>query len=167
MTYTHIFTRRELLKGLGGLAVVGTVGVAGCLGDDDGPDGAVYLPNEPDYQGFLDGNSNYKGTVDARGQSAVDVEVGVKGANGIFYFGPVALAVSPGTTVTWKWTGKGGVHNVVSENGTFDSGPFLATEGHAFSHTFDSPGVYKYVCEPHRTLGMKGVVFVALGDNGT
>lgn len=138
-------------------------GLSGCTGRGARPDDPL-VPNEPDYKGWFDGVSVYKGTVDRRGQSDVTVEVGAQGANGYYYFAPAAVAVSPGTTVTWVWNGKGGTHNVVSEAGLFDSGAITAKQGHEFSHTFAEPGVFRYVCEPHRTMGMRGAVFVALDD---
>lgn len=159
-----MISRREYLQAVG---VVGAVAVAGCLasGEPATPsEGPVYVPTEPDYRGWFDGVSNYKGTVDARGQSAVTIDVGVSGAHGAYYYGPAAVAVSPGTTVTWRWTGKGGTHNVVADAGAFDSGPFVQQAGTTFSYTFEEPRIYKYYCEPHKSLGMRGAVFVALDD---
>ena len=158
-----MISRREYLQAVG---VVGAVAVAGCLasGDPGDDDGTVYVPTEPDYRGWFDGVSTYKGTVDARGQSDVTIDVGVSGANGSYYFGPAAVAVSPGTTVTWRWTGKGGTHNVVSDAGVFDSGSLVQKAGTTFSYTFEEPRIYKYYCEPHKSLGMRGAVFVALDE---
>jgi plastocyanin len=31
-----------------------------------------------------------------------------------------------------------------------------------FEVSFDRPGVYRYVCTPHESVGMRGAVFVAL-----
>lgn len=139
--------------------------LAGCSdGGSDGDDGATYVPTEPNYRDWFEGVSNYKGTVDARGQNGVTIDVGVQGNNGFYKFGPAAIAVSPGTEITWKWTGKGGTHNVVDEAGAFDSGALVREAGHTFEHTIETPAIYKYVCEPHRSLGMKGAVFVALGQ---
>lgn len=44
----------------------------------------------------------------------------------------------------------------------FDSGPLVQPAGTTFSHTFEEPRIYKYYCEPHKSLGMRGAVFVAL-----
>ncbi len=74
--------------------------------------------------------------------------------------------VSPGTTVRWKWTGRGGTHNVVAEGGAFDSGTPAADGETTFEHTFEETGVYEYVCTPHSTLGMKGAVVVREGSAG-
>jgi halocyanin-like protein len=68
--------------------------------------------------------------------------------------------VSSGTTVTWEWTGEGGAHNVVHEDGDFDSGSAVDSDSETYEYTFDSTGTYEYYCSPHETVGMKGVVVV-------
>ena len=153
--------RRTFLKVSGLVAVLGTTGLAGCTGRAaDQEPASSQLPNEPNYKGYLDDTDNYDYTHDLRGQDAVTIEVGSKGNMGDFGFGPAAVAVSPGTTVTWEWTGRGGTHNVVADEGTFNSGEPVEDAG----TTFDKPGVYRYACEPHEAMGMKGVVFVSLGQ---
>lgn len=158
-----MISRRDLLKASALVAVTGTVALAGCTTSARKPTGRS-LPNEPDYKGWLRNVSNYDYTVDMRGRRSVSVAVGADGNMGKFAFEPAAVAVSPGTTVTWEWTGEGGAHNVVAVEGTFDSGPLVETAGTTFRFTFDDPAVYKYVCEPHETMGMKGVVLVTLDD---
>lgn len=153
--------RREFVRAA---SLAGVASLAGCAGPTDGNgDDDSYVPTEPNYRGWFDGVSNYDGTVDARGRESVTVEVGVKGSSGFYKFGPAAVAVTPGTTVTWEWTGKGGTHNVVAEQGAFDSGKLVERKGNTFEQTISSPAIYKYFCEPHRSLGMRGAVFVALG----
>lgn len=164
-------TNRRTFLRLGGALSVGAItGLAGCPSGPsdggDGGDGDAFVPNEPNYQGWFENVSTYEGTVDARGQSEYTVEVGVRGASGFYYFGPPAVAVSPETTVTWEWTGRGGTHNVVSTSGAFTSGQVVDEAGHTFTHTFPNPGVYRYICTPHQSMGMKGAVFVALGQRG-
>ena len=155
--------RRTFLKALGLVAVLLMGTLAGCSGSaaDAEPSGPQ-LANEPNYKGYLDDTDNYDYTHDMRGQDAVTIEVGSKGNMGDYGFGPAAVAVSPGTTVTWEWTGRGGAHNVVADEGTFNSGEPVEGAGTTFEYTFDKPGVYKYACEPHEAMGMKGVVFVSL-----
>lgn len=153
-------TRREFLKAAAIVAVVGSAGLAGCTGSAEIPRGPKF-PNEPDYEGWFDGTDNYEYTYDMRGKNAVTIEVGAKGNMGDFGFGPAAVAVSPATTVTWEWIGRGGAHNVVAEGEMFTSGEPVDGEGTTFEHTFDKPGIYKYVCEPHESMGMKGTVLVA------
>jgi hypothetical protein len=77
------------------------------------------------------------------------------------------VRISPGTTVVWEWTGAGGGHNVVAEDGTFSSGEdYVSEAGYTYEYTFESEGTYRYVCVPHETLGMKGAVVVSTGDGG-
>lgn len=159
-------SRREYLSGAALLAVGGMAALAGCTSGRAADADKARVPTEPDYKGWFDGVSNYDRTIDLRGQDGVMIQVGAEGNMGAFAFGPAAVAVSPGTTVTWNWTGKGGGHNVVAESGAFDSGDLVSTSGYTFEHTFTEPGIYKYVCEPHKSMGMRGAVFVALGDAG-
>lgn len=116
----------------------------------------------PDFGGYLDEVSNYDGTVtDARGQDSVSVSVGAEGNNGFFAFDPAAVHVDNGTTVTWEWTGKGGGHNVVADDGEFKSGDeYVSEEGHTYEYTFEESGNYLYYCEPHEMSGMLGAVVV-------
>lgn len=114
---------------------------------------------KPDLGGYLDGAINYDGdVVDFRGESAVTIEVGVGRLD--WGFGPAAVWVDTGTTVTWRWTGNGGDHNVVAQDGTFDSGEAVGTAGETFEYQFTENGQYRYLCEPHEAQGMKGVVVV-------
>jgi halocyanin-like protein len=158
--------RRTLLRSTAVAAAGGAVALAGCQGGGGGDDDDEFVPEEPNYQGWLNGVSNYRGTVDERGTDAVSVDVGVQGANGFYYYGPAAVAVSPGTEITWDWTGKGGTHNVISTSGAFTSGKLVDNADFTFSHTFKTPGVFRYFCSPHESLGMKGAVFVTLGQRG-
>ena len=151
--------RRDLLAKIG-VAVLGVPRLAGCTDRQD--DGQPMLPTEPNYGGWLADVSTYDGTVDWRDESDVTIEVGTRGDLGFYKFGPAAVAVSPGTTVTWEWTGRGGAHDVVELNGIFDSGRPVARTSETFQYTFEIPGVFKYYCTPHREMEMKGAVFVAL-----
>jgi halocyanin-like protein len=102
---------------------------------------------------------NFSGVVDETGRSSVTVTVGADGNGGNLAFDPAVVRVSAGTEVTWEWNGMGGSHNVVAEDGSFES-ELTTEEGHTFSHTFEESGVYTYSCQPHKTLGMKGAVVV-------
>lgn len=161
-------TRRTYLKAAGLLAVVGATGLAGCTTrGEPGPGTPTpgtptpepYLPTEPDYDGWFADVGTYRGTLDLRDQSSVTVTVGAKDSLGYFKFAPAAVAVSPGTTVTWRWSGNGGAHDVVALDGAFRS-PSTDRAGTTFTHTFDAPGVYRYYCTPHRGMGMKGAILV-------
>jgi halocyanin-like protein len=96
---------------------------------------------------------------DWRGMGAVTIEVGSQGNNGGFAFGPAVARVDPGTTVTWTWTGDGGSHNVVDIDGAFAS-EFYGEAGATFEWTASEVGVYRYECEPHSPMGMRGVLVV-------
>lgn len=66
---------------------------------------------------------------------------------------PRVIRVPAGSEVTWTWEG-GARHNVVGDVG-FQSE--LIREG-TFSHVFDAPGTYNYLCTLHG--GMTGRVIV-------
>ncbi|GAB7095050.1 hypothetical protein JCM30237_22030 [Halolamina litorea] len=150
-TFKYVCTPHQSL-GMKGAVVVG------------GSDGGSV--SEPDYGGWFDDVSNYDGTVDQRGQSEVTVEVGVDNGGQPYGFGPAAVRIDPGATVVWEWTGRGSSHNVVAEDGSFES-DLSAEEGYTFSHTFENEGVFEYVCTPHQSLGMKGAIVVgAVGGGG-
>ncbi|MFB6169249.1 MAG: halocyanin domain-containing protein [Haloferacaceae archaeon] len=151
------YTRRRALR-TGTIAIGGGMAaIAGCAGgESQSAEGS-----EARFDGYLSNVSNYDGSVtDRTGRSEVTVEVGAEGNGGAFAFAPAAVRISTGTTVVWEWTGKGGSHNVVHEGDAFAS-KLVESAGHTFAHTFESTGEYKYVCTPHRSLGMKGVVVVA------
>jgi halocyanin-like protein len=118
------------------------------------------------YDGYLDDVANFDGSpADRTGQDTVTVRVGAQGNGGTFAFSPPAVRVDPGTTVRWEWTGQGGSHSVTAEDGSFDSG-LASSAGVNFERTFDSAGAAKYFCQPHRSIGMKGVVEVAGTGSG-
>jgi halocyanin-like protein len=147
-------SRRAFLTAAGG-----TVAVAGATGN------AAAQTTEPDWGGYLDGIDG--GYQDMRGSSEVTVEVGADGNGGALAFAPAGIWVDPGTTVVWEWTGEGGGHNVVAEEGpaSLDSGAPVAEAGTTYEHTFseEETGITKYYCSPHQALGMQGAVAVG-GD---
>jgi len=113
------------------------------------------------YDGWLDDVPGYDGPVDATDEDTVTVGVGT-GDNGLLY-DPVAVQVTPGTTVVWEWTGEGGAHNVVTQDGPADLESELEdSDGfeYEFEFTDDHVGVTAYSCTPHEAQGMKGVVEV-------
>jgi halocyanin-like protein len=175
---TGATTRRRFLRAGALLGLAGTAGCAGGSGGgtgggaDDGDasdgtgdgsgsgDGDGGAATDDSYDAWLDGVPNYDGTpADRTGAESVTVVVGA--GNGLL-FDPPAVRVSPGTTVVWEWTGRGGQHNVRAEDGAFESKLFT-TEGSTFEWTFESPGVVRYLCVPHQAVGMKGVVDVVDG----
>jgi len=136
---------------------------AGTPAESTRPSPTEVPPATPDYDGYLDDARNFDGTVvDATGQSSVTVAVGAEGNGGTFAFDPPAVRVDAGTTVRWEWTGEGGAHSVVAADGRFVSD--LTDQANVtYEHTFQTVGVARYYCAPHRTLGMKGVVEVVDG----
>ncbi|WP_436930066.1 halocyanin domain-containing protein [Halosimplex halobium] len=146
--------RRTVMKTLAIGATVGGLGAAGAR-----PAAA----QSTDLTDWFSNVSNADGVVDETGESEVTVEVGVQGNNGAFAFGPAAVRVDPGTKVVWKWTGEGTPHNVVAEDGSYES-EMISEAGATFSHTFESEGVSKYACVPHKAMGMKGAVIVGDTD---
>lgn len=138
---------------------LGTVGVAGCLGSGGAQSSSGSAESAGEYDGWFDGVSNYDGTVDRTGEDEVTVEVGTQANGGGNGFGPAAVEVTTGTTVVWEWTGAGGTHNVVAEDGSFQS-EYATKAGTTFEHTFEEPGTYTYYCKPHLNMGMKGAVRV-------
>ncbi|GAA0506347.1 halocyanin domain-containing protein [Halorubrum aquaticum] len=118
------------------------------------------------YDGWLEDVENYDGTHDYRGQGEVTVEVGA-GDTGLL-FGPAAILIDPGTTVVWEWTGQGGAHNVVADDGAFDSGETVSEEGYTFEYTFEDASegdVFNYLCVPHEAVNMKGSVAIGSVDD--
>jgi len=97
--------------------------------------------------------------VDRTGQSSVEIKVGASGNGGAFAFAPAAVRVDPGTTVVWTWTGEGGSHNVVASEGAFES-ELTDEAGTTFEYTPSEPGVARYLCTPHESVGMKGALIV-------
>ena len=109
---------------------------------------------------WLSDVGNYDGVVDETGSDSVTVEVGVEANGGAYGFGPAAVRVDPGATVTWEWTGNGGSHNVAAAGDASFESELVGDGGHTFEHTFEETGVYRYACTPHKALGMKGAVVV-------
>jgi len=70
-------------------------------------------------------------------------------------FSPDSLSIAVGETVVWKFDDGGVPHNVIAEDGSFQS---ETTNSGSFTFTFDKPGKFRYVCTLHPI--MKGVVQV-------
>ncbi len=135
---------------LGATASGLAVSLAGCLGGDD-----EEIEAET-YGDWFQNARNFEGTIDETDSDEVTVAVG--SGQGLSY-DPAAVRITTGTTIVWEWTGVGGSHDVVEEDGEFESDTYV-DEGETFSHTFDESGVYRYVCTPHQTQGMVGAVEV-------
>ncbi|MFB6244683.1 MAG: halocyanin domain-containing protein [Halobaculum sp.] len=163
MSQTNV-SRRDVVR-VGAAGIVG--GLAGCSGGSGGaattadstPTSTAVGASSGSFDGWLSGVENFDSVRDETGSDAVTVDVGVQNGSGAYGFGPAAIRISTGTTVTFEWTGRGASHNVVARDGAFES-ELTAEDGHTFEHTFESSGTVKYYCQPHRALEMKGVVVV-------
>lgn len=152
--------------GMKGVVVVGELPEETSTEEDGAADA------DPDWGNWFTADAtggavdNYDGTTtDRRGEDAVTVTVGAEGNGGAFAFDPPALWIDPGTTVSFEWTGDGGGHNVISEDGPadMDSGELVSEPGVHYEYTFEEPGINTYFCDPHLGLGMKGGI--AVGDD--
>ncbi len=83
-----------------------------------------------------------------------------------FTWSPDLLTVTAGTEITITVTGNHHMREVSEEtwnmNGTTSNGGFDFPVG-THSLTLTEPGTYWYVCVPHATSGMKGVIIVEGG----
>ncbi|AXG06639.1 halocyanin domain-containing protein [Haloplanus rubicundus] len=147
--------RRDFLRVAGGSTAVGTAAAT-----------ATPAAAQASFDGWMSDVGNYSEVADATGQDEVTITVGAQGNGGNFAFDPPAVQVDPGTTVVWEWNGEGGQHNVVAEEGGEFESELTAEAGFTFEQTLESEGVVKYFCQPHRALGMKGVVVVGAMPGG-
>jgi len=165
--------RRTFVRGVGVLTVTGAL--AGCSGDGSDSNGGdettaggngsgdaemVSAPSE--VSSYLDNDDVFNDEqggqmADMTGEDSVQVSVGTEANNGTNGFSPSAMQIDSGTTVTWAWQGGSVQHNVVDEDGAFESD--LKASG-TFEQTFDEAGTYLYYCNPHKTMGMKGAIVV-------
>jgi amicyanin len=84
-------------------------------------------------------------------QAAAGMEVKIDN----FKFGPEAVTIAAGTTVTW--TNRDDIpHTVVSTGGVFKSRVMDTDE--KFSYTFSKPGTYEYFCSVHPKMTGKVIV---------
>ena len=149
MTDIEVNRRKVILAG--GTAL--TIGLAGCLGDDD-DDADDGNGNGDDLEAHLEDANNYDGSfTDMTGEDEVTVIVTSDNGNS---FDPAAIEVDPGTTVVWEWVDDG--HSVTHVDDEFDSGTL--NEGEEFDYTFDDAGDYAYICIPHEGQGHLGGVRV-------
>lgn len=193
MARNESFDRRTVLRGASGVLFAGALagcssGSNGETGTQGGDESTAGSGGETEADGTTAGGETsttdtggaggasaqveqylaeaegYDGSIaDMPERDTVEVAVGT-GETG-YAFDPAAVHVSPGTTVRWAWTGEGGAHNVVSKgSGPLDSGQPQAGSSVTYQKTLERSGTYPYYCEPHRSLGMKGVIIV--GGNG-
>ena len=158
-------TRRAALRTAAGTVAAGVAGT--------GVAGTAAAQGGVDYGGWFGSatggeTQNFDGTVDRTGQDAVTVEVGSEGNGGPYAFGPAAVRVDPGTTITFEWVSN--THNILIEEQPSGSGwggvEAIENSGFSHEHTFETEGIYKYYCQPHLALGMKGAIVVGGSGGG-
>lgn len=66
-----------------------------------------------------------------------------------FAFGPPALTVAKGTTVTWT-NNDGSAHSIQGNDKSFNSKDL--PKGGTFQNKFDTPGTFAYVCGIHQYM---------------
>lgn len=151
--------RREFVRSAGGATAAlgaGATAAGTAAAQEEGGGGGT---TQPDFGGYTEGaeGGTYK---DLRGESEVTVTVG-GGGSGLAFL-PTNLWIDTGTEVTFEWANSG--HNVLFEempDGSEVSGHEPVEGGDfSFSVTFDTGGVYKYFCQPHKSLNMLGAIAV-------
>ncbi len=75
-------------------------------------------------------------------------------------FNPESITINEGDSVNFLWSGELLPHNSVEENGVFDSGDAEEDVDYTYTFDFDQAGTYDFFCEPHQSVGMKGVITV-------
>lgn len=74
-------------------------------------------------------------------------------------FQPAVLSVASGTEVRWRAT-TGTGHTVTPDGHTAFSRVAFSAPGTVLRTTLNTPGTYRYFCEPHVSQGMRGEVTV-------
>ncbi|GAA0191370.1 plastocyanin/azurin family copper-binding protein [Halobaculum roseum] len=105
------------------------------------------------------GTAAAQATADGEGT----VEVGA-GSDGLLFTPGTeeTFYVTPGTTVTFEWVSGG--HNIAvnsqPDGAGWEGHTPIEDEGFSTEFTFETVGVYEYVCEPHASVGMEGTIEV-------
>ena len=73
-------------------------------------------------------------------------------------FVPKSLEINMGETVRWV-NETDMMHNVIANDKSFRS-EMLTRRKDIFEYTFEKEGEFRYYCQPHRMMGMKGMVIV-------
>lgn len=151
--------------------------------------GVALVPGVADAIHFYRGGQGFgcepaDGPISDDDSTPEDADVVVQLLHNTFHDGETLAPVTfieVGDTVTWTWNSEH-CHSVTAMDGSFDSGfvypaqepdtpevapgladypvPTLEDTTLSYSHTFEEPGTYHYVCVHHGTIGMQGVVVV-------
>jgi len=164
-----------LLEGTAGLAVAG---LAGCVGAPTGsgqqaagePHTEDGHSEEDDQPGHGQEAHGHDLMSEPKSSPEVAVDTVRSGGSTEYHFDPHVTWVEPGGTVTWRL--ESGTHTATAYHpgndqprlvpeGTeaWDSGT-MSEEGETFEHTFETEGVYHYLCTPHEQFGMMATVIV-------
>lgn len=82
------------------------------------------------------------------------------------YYDPAEVVVVIGVNNTITWVNTDSVaHTVTADNGSFDSGNLAP--GASWTHTFTTPGTYRYYCTYHLWMGGEVVVLPSATSNST
>jgi plastocyanin len=76
-----------------------------------------------------------------------------------FAFSAPTITIDRGETVRWR-NSTGTFHTVTPDGHQAFAERQTSTQGQTFETRFDTPGRYRYYCEPHRSLGMTGEIVV-------
>ncbi len=158
-------TRRQLLEGTIGLTVTGAAGCVGAPGSSaGGPSGGTEHP------GHAEEEHGHDLVSEPHQSREVVVNTARTEETTEFHFDPHVTWVETGGTVTWRLEsgthtatayhpGNGQPRLVPEGTDPWDSGR-MAEVGETYEHTFDTEGVYHYLCEPHEQFGMIATVIV-------
>jgi plastocyanin len=93
-----------------------------------------------------------------------------------FSFMPASITIGQGDSVTWTWAGPDTNHSVTAKSGqadSFDSDPGKTPSsldhppGDTFSHMFNTPGTFMYICKVHSFMTGKVIVKAPGGPDTT
>lgn len=76
-----------------------------------------------------------------------------------FAFAAPTITIDRGDMVRWRNT-TGSFHTVTPDGHEAFAARQTNAAGQTLQTTFNTPGRYEYYCEPHRALGMTGVIVV-------
>lgn len=150
--------RRSLLRA-GGASAVGLL--AGCLTDEEAePEVNTERDDEQEETDVDPESTPGDGERDEPLSGTATITVGPEVDP--FVFDPEDLGITPDTTVQFVWATD--THNVVvrdqPDGAGWEGHEAIEDAGAEYQHTFEVPGSYEYVCEPHDAQGMEGTLQV-------
>jgi len=87
-----------------------------------------------------------------------DVIVTVDSTN--LRFNPSEITIQEGQAIRFVWGGQALPHNAVADDGVFDSGEPARDVDYRIVFEVGTAGSYRFVCEPHESVGMVGQLIV-------